>query len=191
MMKRAIATFVVAMAVVLQTGFGTEADSLDDLRIRMRGAQLATVDEAYAAGSSAYAQLMAMGERGFEVVSECWVRDLVPDENWLGWQYDLVHVEAADAKAANAKRLQAYQLYFARKLEKEPDFAEAVMARVVASRFNDAYGLNLMRASTVTARQVGYEAIKRLHPDIPAFDASAGEPVRLAALAAISSALGQ
>ena len=155
-------------------------------------------DAKFSDARKVYYDLMDSGEPGYEILSESWVQDGIPEEVWLQWNYDYQtrHGDSIES----AKNLDAYYAYVDGKLIRNDNYYKSALQRLTDDSINDQTSaqellgwLEPNEADDVEElpghRKLAYEVLLRIYPDIPKYDYSAWFSDRSAQYSKLSSYL--
>ena len=70
------------------TGFAK--DDLSAHRDSLSKATSEGINDAYSFGLEAFVSLMQADSDGYEILSQSWANDVIPESTWLNWRYDFV-----------------------------------------------------------------------------------------------------
>jgi len=164
-------------------------EKLKQLRHQLDVASMPPPQGGYSAGVDAYIALMKLDPAGFEVLTEAWAYDPIPEENWLNWKWEFLE-RFADSKGGNDATVDAYGNYLDRKMAKDDKFATASADRLAKIKiYTDEAIVSIWLPGGLGSRRVGYTALKQRHPDLPAFDYQASDGKRTKQLQEIDAFL--
>jgi len=147
---------------------GMKAETLQD-HIMVLREELKSADDLknWSRETAAYVELMHLGYPGYRALSESWVYDRIPEENWLQWESDQMQ---RYGKGANNEVDAAYAAYLNHRMANESEYAAAATKRLLQCKiYSNEFLLDWLRGSK-GARRVGYMALSQKYPDIPPFD---------------------